>query len=106
MSPERRPTGPQPFRRSLEMLLDDLDSAPVRETTSLLGRWPEIVGRDVAAHTQPLGVRSGMLLVEADDPAYGEALSWDERRVLARLAADLGEGVVTGLQVRTRRRDG
>ena len=103
MSPDRRETSPQPFRRSLEMLLDDLDAAPVRETTSLLDRWPELVGNDLAAHTEPLGVRRGVLLVEADDPAYGEALAWNERQVLARLAGDLGEGVVTGLQVRTRR---
>ena len=104
MSHEPRPKTPQPFRRSLEMLLDDLDSAPVRETTSLLDRWPEIVGDDLAGHTEPLGVRRGVLLVETDDPAYGEALSWSERKVLARLAGVLGDGVVTGLQVRTRRR--
>jgi predicted nucleic acid-binding Zn ribbon protein len=106
VSDEHRHTAPQPFRRSLEMLLDDLDAAPVRETTSLLDRWPDIVGRDLAAHTEPLGVRRGVLLVEADDPAYGEALSWNERQVLTRLAADLGEGVVTAVQVRTRRSRG
>jgi predicted nucleic acid-binding Zn ribbon protein len=95
-----RRTTPQPLRRSLELLLDDLGSAPVRETTSLLDRWPEVVGRDLAAHTQPIGVRHGVLLVQADDPAYGQALGWDERAVLARLATVLGQGVVTGLHVR------
>ena len=97
-----RRTTPQPLRRSLEALLDDLGSAPVRETTSLLDRWPEVVGRDLAVHTQPIGVRQGVLLVEADDPAYGQALGWDERSVLARLSTVLGPGVVTGLQVRNR----
>jgi predicted nucleic acid-binding Zn ribbon protein len=90
------------LRRSLEALLDDLGSAPVRETTSLLDRWPEVVGRDLARHTEPLGVRHGVLLVQADDPAYGQALAWDERTVLGRLATVLGQGVVTGLEVRTR----
>jgi predicted nucleic acid-binding Zn ribbon protein len=101
VSPEPRRTSPQPFRRSLDALLDDLGAAPVRETTSLLDHWPDLVGADLAAHTQPLGVRRGVLLVEADDPAYGQALAWDERGVLERLAGVLGAGVVTGVRVRT-----
>jgi len=102
MSPEPRRTTPQPLRASLEWLLDDLGSAPVQQTTSLLSRWPEVVGRDLAAHTSPVGVRHGVLVVQADDPAYGQALEWDERGVLGRLAGVVGEGVVTGLQVRIR----
>ena len=90
------------MRGSLERLLDDLGSAPVKETNSLLTRWPEIVGRDLAAHTQPVGVRHGILVVQADDPAYGDSLSWKERELVQRLALVLGEGVVTGLQVRIR----
>ena len=99
---EPRRTTPQPLRRSLERLLDDLGSAPVQQTGSLLARWPEVVGRDLAAHTQPIGVRHGVLVVEADDPAYGDHLAWQERPLLARLAGVLGEGVVTGLKVRIR----
>ena len=90
------------MRRSLEHLLDDLGSAPVKETSSLLTRWPEVVGRDLAAHTQPVGVRHGVRVVQADDPPYGENLAWKERELVQRLAVVLGEGVVTGLQVRIR----
>ena len=101
---EPRRTTPRPLRGSLERLLDDLGSAPVRATNSLLERWPEVVGRDVAAHTEPVGVRHGILVVQADDPAYGDHLAWQERQLVARLAVVLGEGVVTGLQVRIRPR--
>lgn len=90
------------MRGSLERLLDDLGAAPVRETNSLLTRWPEVVGRDLAAHTEPVGVRHGILVVQADDPAYGDNLAWKERELVHRLALVLGEGVVTGLQVRIR----
>jgi len=100
---EPRHTTPKPLRASLEALLDDLGSAPVQETASLLERWSEVVGADLAAHTEPLGVRRGVLLVQADDPAYGDHLSWNERRVVTRLATVLGDGVVTGLDVRIRR---
>jgi predicted nucleic acid-binding Zn ribbon protein len=99
---EPRRTTPRPMRQSLELLLDDLGSAPVRETASLLDRWPDVVGRDLAAHTQPVGVRHGTLLVQADDPAFGQALQWQERQLVSRLASVLGEGVVTALRVRTR----
>lgn len=88
------------MRRSLERLLDDLGSAPVQETNSLLARWAEVVGHDLAAHTQPVGVRHGILVVQADDPAYGDHLAWQERQLVQRLATVLGAGVVTGLQVR------
>ncbi len=102
MSPEPRRTTPRPLRAALESLLDDLGSAPVQETASLLSRWPEIVGNDLAAHTQPVGVRHGVLVVQADDPAYADHLSWNERQLVTRLAGVLGEGVVTALQVRIR----
>ena len=102
MSFEPRHSSPRPLRRSLEALLDDLGSAPVQATTSLVDRWPELVGPERAAHTQPVGVRRGVLVVEADDPAYGQALQWSERTVLAQLAEILGEGVVTRLEVHTR----
>jgi hypothetical protein len=65
-------------------------------------RWPELVGRDVAAHTEPLGVRKGVLLVQADDPAYGDHLAWHERKLVTQLTSIFGEGVVTGVQVRIR----
>lgn len=95
---------PQPVRRSLESLLDDLGSAPVQATTSLVDRWPDLVGPELAAHTQPVGVRRGVLVVEADDPAYGERLAWEQRALLTRLDDLLGRGLVTTVQVRTRAR--
>jgi predicted nucleic acid-binding Zn ribbon protein len=97
-----RPTTPRTLRGSLEALLDDLGAAPVRETNSLLTRWAEVVGRDMATHTEPVGIRSGVLVVHADDPAFGQSLEWREAEFVQRLAVVLGDGVVTGLQVRIR----
>lgn len=98
----RRPTTPRPLRGSLEALLDDLGAAPVRETNSLLTRWAEVVGRDMAIHTEPVGIRSGILVVHADDPAFGQSLEWRQAEFVQRLSVVLGDGVVTGLQVRIR----
>jgi hypothetical protein len=92
------------LRKALDELLDDLESAPVAATTSLIDRWPQVVGRELAAHSEPLGVRQGVLLVASDDPAYGSRLQWEEREVVARLAAVLGEGVVDRVQVKIRPR--
>jgi hypothetical protein len=103
---EPRSTSPKPFRSSLDALLDDLDSAPMRQTESLLDRWPEVVGADRAGHVQIVKVQSGVLVLEADDPAYGQAVEWDERNVLRRLAGVVGEGQVHRLEVRIRRSGG
>ncbi len=105
MSPQR-PSGPKPLRASLEALLDDLGSAPVQETESLLDRWPDVVGRDRVEHVQIVKVQHGVLVLEADDPAYGDAVKWDERSILARLATVLGEGQVDRLEVRVKPRRG
>ena len=92
------------LRESLDALLDDLDSAPVKATSSLVERWPEVVGRELAQHSEAVGVRQGVLLVVADDPAYGDRLQWEEREVVTRLSSLLGPGVVERLQVRIRPR--
>jgi len=95
-------SGPRRLDESINRILDDLGAAPVRQTDSLLSRWSEVVGEELAAHTTPLGVRHGVLLAEADDPAHASMLEWQERQVIERLSAGLGPDVVTRLRVRVK----
>ncbi|MBM6403468.1 DUF721 domain-containing protein [Phycicoccus sp. CSK15P-2] len=66
---------------------------------SVIGRWPQIVGEEVAAHSTPTDFVDGVLTVRADSTAWATQLRLLESSLMARLAADVGEGTVTALRV-------
>ena len=48
-------------------------------------RWSRLVGRTLAAHTKPVSFQRGRLVVHADRPGEGFALSYERDRLLRRL---------------------
>jgi predicted nucleic acid-binding Zn ribbon protein len=64
--------------------------------------WVELVGEQVAEHTLPKALRDGVLSVDVDDPAWANQLKYLEVDLLGRIAAQLGEGVVTEIRWRVR----
>ncbi len=66
---------------------------------SVIGRWPSIVGPDVAAHSHPTDFVDGILTVRADSTAWATQLRLLESSLMARLAQDVGEGTVTELRI-------
>ncbi|MGI8984482.1 MAG: DciA family protein [Acidimicrobiales bacterium] len=104
--PLPEPGGP-PARRvadSLDAVTRNLGGAGGPALVDLLGRWPEVVGEQLAAHCRPLTLRDHVLTIGADEPAWGAQLRWLEADLLARLDQALGAGVVTGVAVRIRPR--
>ena len=67
---------------------------------SVLGRWAEIVGPDVAAHVRPLGFESTHLTVQADSSAWATQMRLLTSVILGRIDAEVGPGVVTEFTVR------
>lgn len=64
-------------------------------------RWPRLVGRALAGHTKPVSLRRGRLVVLADQPGDGFALSYQRAQVLARLARTRGcRGLVQEIVIR------
>ncbi|MDX2378636.1 MAG: DUF721 domain-containing protein, partial [Acidimicrobiia bacterium] len=61
---------PVPFSQSLDSVMRSLRGADRVQLGGLFGRWDEAVGETVAAHVQPIKLDQGVLLVEADDPAW------------------------------------
>ena len=49
--------------------------------------WSRLVGRQLAAHTKPVGLRHGALTVHIDRPGDGFALSYRKPELLERLQA-------------------
>ena len=66
---------------------------------SVMGRWPAIVGADVAAHCSPVTFSDGVLTVRADSTAWATQLRLMSSSVLGRLEAEVGKDTVTELRV-------
>jgi hypothetical protein len=67
---------------------------------SVFGRWAEIVGPDLAAHTKPDSFTDGELAVTADSTAWATQARVLAPQLVRRLAAELGDGTVRRVKVR------
>lgn len=66
---------------------------------AVFGRWAELVGAEVAEHARPVSLADGELTVQAESTAWATQLRLLQRQLLARIAAGVGDGVVTRLRV-------
>jgi predicted nucleic acid-binding Zn ribbon protein len=67
---------------------------------SVFGRWAEIVGQDLAAHTRPDSFADGELAVTADSTAWATQVRLLASVLVARLNTELGQGTVRRVKVR------
>lgn len=65
----------------------------------VVGRWREVVGRQVADHCTPEAFEEGVLVVRADSTSWATNLTLLVPQLLSRLAVDLGPDVVTEVRV-------
>jgi predicted nucleic acid-binding Zn ribbon protein len=61
----------------------------------VFARWPEIVGTEVASHSQPESFTEGRLVVRADSTAWATELRLQAGMVLKRVNEELGHDTVT-----------
>ena len=66
---------------------------------AVFGRWAELVGVDVAAHTTPETFADGKLVVRTDSTAWATQLRMLAPTVVRRLNEELGHGTVTLIDV-------
>jgi hypothetical protein len=65
----------------------------------LFRSWEEIVGPDVAARSQPLSLREGVLRIQTDSPAWAAEVRYLAPELLRRTNAALGREVARELKV-------
>ena len=80
-------------------LLDAEGWALAVATGSVFGRWAEIVGSDLAAHTTPEGLAEGELTVAADSTAWATQVRLLAAQLVLRLNRELGDGTVLRVRV-------
>jgi predicted nucleic acid-binding Zn ribbon protein len=66
---------------------------------SVFGRWRSVVGEQIAAHAEPTSLNEGVLTVSAESTAWATQLRMVQAQLLAKIAAAVGDGVVTSLKI-------
>lgn len=99
-------SGPGPDRRDPQPLGTAAnDLAKSRGWTSrvaegaVFAQWATVVGEQIAEHAQPTALRDGVLSVTAESTAWATQLRMVQAQLLAKIAAAVGDGVVTSLKI-------
>ena len=95
-----RRVDPQPLASAIGGLLDTEGWQQRAAMGSVFGRWAEIVGADLAAHTRPDSFADGELAVTADSTAWATQVRLLAPMLVKRLNAELGDGSVRRVKVR------
>lgn len=114
-SPPPRRTGPSSRRRWSGPGPDARDPQPLGAATSdvarsrgwggrvaegaVFGRWREVVGAQIADHAIPASLTEGVLTVTAESTAWATQLRMVQAQLLAKIAAAVGDGVVTAVKI-------
>jgi predicted nucleic acid-binding Zn ribbon protein len=91
---------PQPLGTAISGLLATEGWELAAATGSVFGRWAQIVGADLAAHTTPESLSDGELTVTADSTAWATQLRLLAAQLVRRLNSELGDGAVLRVRVR------
>jgi predicted nucleic acid-binding Zn ribbon protein len=91
---------PQLLTSAIDGLLEGRGWQQRAAMGSVFGRWAEIVGADLAAHTQPDSYDDGELVVTADSTAWATQVRLLAPMLVRRLNAELGDSSVRRVKVR------
>ncbi|MEV1167510.1 DciA family protein [Nonomuraea sp. NPDC049784] len=98
--PRRDSGDPQLFGRAIADLLAARGWEQPVAVGGVFGRWIDIVGPDLAAHTKPESFEDGEVLIAADSTAWATQVRLLARTLVRRLNEELGDGTVTKVKVR------
>ena len=97
---QSEPAEPQPLGAAINSLVDAEGWGLAAATGSVFGRWAQIVGSDLAAHTTPESMSDGELTVSADSTAWATQVRLLAGQLVRRLNIELGDGTVRRVRVR------
>ncbi len=90
---------PQLLDTTVGRLVDDHGWELDLRVHGVFGRWTELVGPEVAAHSTPESFDDGRLVVRTDSTAWATQLTLLAPTVVRRLNEELGHGTVTVIDV-------
>ncbi|MBB1483025.1 DUF721 domain-containing protein [Tessaracoccus sp. MC1865] len=104
---EQERSGAHPDDRDPKLVGDVLNEVvrkrgwkPRINLSTVLRRWPELVGESNAAHSKPVNYDAGVLIVDCDSTAWATAMRYAASQLVAKLNAALGEQTVLRVEFR------
>lgn len=96
-SPDGR--DPEAFGELVARMVRDRGWQEVAADASVMGRWEEMVGPDIAEHARPESLQDGELVVVAESTAWATQLRLLAPTILAAISREAGAGVVRKMRV-------
>lgn len=90
---------PQGLAGEVGKMIADRGWALDLQVRGVFGRWTEIVGDEIGAHSTPESLVDGVLVVRTDSTAWATQLKLFASTVVRRLNEELGTGTVTVVEV-------
>jgi predicted nucleic acid-binding Zn ribbon protein len=90
---------PQTLGAATNALAKNRGWTPRVAAGAVFGQWDTVVGEQIAEHAVPTALRDGVLSVSAESTAWATQLRTVQAQLLAKIAAAVGDGVVTSLKI-------
>jgi predicted nucleic acid-binding Zn ribbon protein len=90
---------PQPLGELMRRLVTDRGWQSTVTSAAVAARWDCVVGAEIAARCRPESLRDGELVLAAESTAWATQLRLLVPKLMSRIAAELGPGVVTRIRV-------
>ena len=94
--------GPLPVSRLIEGALRQYGLHDRLAERSALLRWREIVGEEMASHSQAVDLVDGVLVLDADHGAWRQEIIMLVPMIIEKFNAMFGDGTVTEIQWQNR----
>ena len=93
------PEEPRPVGDALRAVRRQLGTPAPSVFERVRAVWPELVGDALARHSSPLHLRSGVLRVGVDDPAWGGQFRYLADTLVAALAEQVPDAAIREISV-------
>lgn len=95
--PDKR--DPQPLGVAARDLAKTRGWSPKVAEGAVFAQWATVVGDQISEHAEPTALVDGVLSVAAESTAWATQLRMMQAQLLAKIAAVVGDGVVTSLKI-------
>ncbi|MDI6703738.1 MAG: DUF721 domain-containing protein [bacterium] len=67
----------------------------------ILKEWDNLVGKEIAIHTRPIGIKSGVLFIKVDDAIWANELNFLKWEIIDVLNKKVEEKIVKNIYIKT-----